>query len=142
MAATSPSSQDRPARVAGAVGGALLLAALGVLLAPGPRRGLATVMALLGLLAGIAIALAGVLPSRRRQRSAMERLNDAAFVVVLALVSLLLAITAPPWTILFPGLVGGLLAGRVLRAPPTPGPDGDAPHDQQTQPPTPPEPEP
>jgi hypothetical protein len=139
MAATSPSSQDRTARVAGAVGGALLLAALGVLLAPGPRRGLATLMALLGLLAGIAVALAGVLPSRRRQRSAMERLNDAAFVVVLSLVSLLLAITAPPWTIVFPGLVGGLLAGRVLRAPP--GQDGEGSPDQRTQPPPPTPPE-
>jgi hypothetical protein len=59
-----------------------------------------------------------VLPTQRRQRSVVERLNDAAFVVVLAVVSLLLGITARPWTTALPGLVGGLLAGRVLRRPP------------------------
>jgi hypothetical protein len=117
------SSQDRPVRVAGALCGALVLAALGVLLASGPRRGLAAVMAALGLLAGVAIAAAGVLPVRRRRRTAVERLNDAAFVVVLALVSLLLGITARPWTAVLPGLVGGLLAGQALRQPPGGGAD-------------------
>jgi len=111
------SSQDRPARVAGALGGALVLAALGVLLTPGSRRGPAAVLAALGLLAGAAIAAAGVLPVRRRRRTPVERLNDAAFVVVLALVSLLLAIVARPWTVALPGLVGGLLAGQTLRRP-------------------------
>jgi MFS family permease len=101
--------------VAGAFGGALVLAALGVLLTPGSRRALAAVMALLGLLAGVAVALAGVLPSRRGRRTVVERLNDAAFAVVLAVVSLLLGITARPWTMAFPGLVGGLLAGGTLR---------------------------
>ncbi len=122
------SSQDRQARVAGAFGGALVLAALGVLLTPGPRRGLGAVMAALGLLVGVAIAVAGLLPARRGRRTPIERLNDAAFVVVLAMVSLLLGITARPWTAAVPGLVGGLLAGRVLRQPPDA--DADEPPDR------------
>jgi membrane associated rhomboid family serine protease len=128
MAASPPSSQDRSARVVGALGGALVLAALGVLLTPGSRRGLAAVMALLGLLAGVAAA--GLLPSRRGQRTPVERLNDGAFVVVLAVVSLLLGITARPWTMALPGLVGGLLAGRVLRR--RPSGDTDEPPDRET----------
>jgi hypothetical protein len=129
MAASSPSSQDRSARVVGALSGALVLAALGVLLTPGSRRGLAAVMALLGLLVGVALAVAGLPPAHRRQRTLVERLNDAAFVVVLAVVSLLLGITARPWTTALPGLVGGLLAGRVLRRP---SEDTDEPPDQET----------
>jgi hypothetical protein len=118
------SSQDRPARVAGAVGGALVLAALGVLLTPGDRRGLGAVMAALGLLAGVAIGISGVLPARRGTRTAIERLNDGAFVVVLSVVSLLLGITARPWTTAIPGLVGGVLAGRVMRPPRAPSGSG------------------
>ncbi len=115
MAASSPRSRDRSARITGALVGALVLAALGVLLTPGSRRGLAAVMALLGLLAGLAAAGAGLLPSVRGRRTLVERLNDGAFVVVLSVVSLLLGVTARPWTMVVPGLVGGLLAGRVLR---------------------------
>ncbi len=111
------SSQDRAGRVAGALGGALVLAGLGVLLTPGARRGLGAAMAALGLLVGVAVAAAGLLPGRRAGRSPIERLNDAAFVVVLSVVSLLLGITARPWTTALPGLAGGLLAGRVLRRP-------------------------
>jgi hypothetical protein len=45
--------------------------------------------------------------------------------VVLSAASLLLAITARPWTAVLPGLVGGALAGRfVKQAPGRPrGPD-------------------
>jgi hypothetical protein len=118
------SSQDRPARVAGAIGGALVLAALGVLLTPGDRRGLGAVMAALGLLAGVVVGWSGVLPARRGTRTAIERLNDGAFVVVLSVVSLLLGITARPWTTAIPGLVGGILAGRVMRPPRTPSGSG------------------
>jgi hypothetical protein len=130
MAASSPSSQDRSVRVMGALLGALVLAALGVLLTPGSRRGLAAVMALLGLLAGLAVAGAGLFPSIRGRRSLVERLNDGAFVVVLSVVSLLLGVTARPWTMAVPGLVGGLLAGRVLR--PRRSGDRDEPPDQGT----------
>jgi hypothetical protein len=35
--------------------------------------------------------------------------------VVLSAASLLLAITARPWTAVLPGLVGGALAGRFVR---------------------------
>ncbi|HZD67824.1 MAG TPA: hypothetical protein VFA45_02570, partial [Actinomycetes bacterium] len=73
------------------------------------------VMAAVGLLVGAAAAVAGLLPTRRVRRTPVERLNDAAFAVVLAVASLLLGITARPWTTALPGLVGGLLAGRVLR---------------------------
>lgn len=138
MAVSTPSSrdgQDRSARVGGALGGALVLAGLAVLLTPGSRRGLGALMVLLGLLAGVAVAVGGLLPivggpRRRPARSAMERLNDAAFVVVLAAVSLLLGITARPWTMVLPGLLGGALAGRVIRR--RPGGKTDAPPDQQT----------
>ncbi len=116
------SSQDRTARVVGALGGALLLAAVGVLLTAGPRRGLAAAMAALGLVAGLAVAYAGLLPFSRRRRSPVEHLNDAAFVVVLSIVSLLLGMAARPWTAALPGLVGGALAGRVLWQGPDAGP--------------------
>jgi hypothetical protein len=129
MAATSP---DRSARVAGALCGAFVLAALGVLLTPGGRRGIAALVAALGLLAGAAIAFAGLLPARRGGRTLVERLNDAAFVVVLSAVSLLLAITARPWTAALPGLVGGLLAGRVMRRPAAG--DADGPPDRGASP--------
>lgn len=110
-------ANDRTARTAGALGGALVLAALGVLLASGSRRGLAVLMAALGLAAGFGLASAGLVPARRRRRSVVERLNDGAFAVVLSAVSLLLGITARPWTAALPGLVGGVLGGLFLRAP-------------------------
>jgi hypothetical protein len=124
-------TNDRTARTAGALVGALLLAALGVLLASGSGVGLAVLMALLGLVAGFAVVGAGLLPARRPRRTPVERLNDAAFAVVLSAASLLLGITARPWTAALPGLVGGVLAGLFLRRAPTrstrdrgPGPGG------------------
>jgi hypothetical protein len=124
-------TNDRTARTAGALVGALLLAALGVLLASGSGLGLAVLMALLGLVAGFAVVGAGLLPARRPRRTPVERLNDAAFAVVLSAASLLLGITARPWTAALPGLVGGVLGGLFLRRAPTrstrdrgPGPGG------------------
>jgi hypothetical protein len=124
-------TNDRTARTAGALVGALLLAALGVLLASGSGLGLAVLMALLGLVAGFAVVGAGLLPARRPRRTPVERLNDGAFAVVLSAASLLLGITARPWTAALPGLVGGVLAGLFLRRAPTrstrdrgPGPGG------------------
>jgi membrane associated rhomboid family serine protease len=114
-------ANDRTARTAGALGGAIVLAALGVLLSSGSQAGLAALGAVVGLVAGLALALAGPLPARPRRHSLVERLNDGAFVVVLSAVSLLLAITARPWTAAIPGLVGGFLAGLYLR----PAPNGD-----------------
>ena len=112
-------TQDRTARTIGALVGALVLAALGVLLTSGSQRGLAALMALVGLAVGLAAGLgaarAGVLGSRNQDRSVIERLNDGAFVVVLGAASLLLAITARPWTVVLPGVVGGALAGRFIR---------------------------
>lgn len=115
-------ANDRTARVAGALGGALVLAALGVVLSSESRPGLAALMAVLGLAAGFAVVSAGLVPARRRRRSVVERLNDSAFAVVLSAVSLLLGITARPWTAVVPGLVGGVLGGLFLR----PAPDGQA----------------
>jgi hypothetical protein len=108
-------TQDRTARTIGALAGALVLAALGALLTSGSHRGLAALMALVGLAAGLGAARAGLLGTQRRQRSVVEQLNDGAFVVVLSAASLLLAITARPWTAVLPGLVGGALAGRFAR---------------------------
>jgi len=115
-------TNDRAARTAGALGGALVLGALGVLLASGSRPGLAVLMALLGLVAGFAVVTAGLLPARRPRRTPIERLNDGAFAVVLSAVSLLLGITARPWTAVLPGLVGGVLGGLFLRRAPEDGP--------------------
>ena len=124
-------TNDRTARTAGALVGALVLGALGVLLASGSRPGLAVLMALLGLVAGFAVVIAGPLPARRPRHTPIERLNDGAFAVVLSAASLLLGITARPWTAALPGLVGGVLAGLFLRRAPTrstrdrgPGPGG------------------
>jgi xanthosine utilization system XapX-like protein len=47
----------------------------------------------------------------------MERLNDAAFLVVIAVVALLAVRLARPWTAALPGLVGGVLIGFALRRP-------------------------
>ena len=115
-------TNDRTARAAGAVSGALVLAALGVLLAAGSHLGLAALMALLGVVAGFALASSGLLPARRPRRTPIERLNDGAFAVVLGAVSLLLGITARPWTAALPGLVGGVLGGMFLRQ----APDGES----------------
>jgi hypothetical protein len=48
----------------------------------------------------------------------MERLNDAAFLVVLGAVALIAVRLARPWTAALPGLLGGVLVGRALRPPP------------------------
>jgi hypothetical protein len=45
----------------------------------------------------------------------MERLNDAAFLVVIAIVALIAVRLARPWTAALPGLVGGALIGLTLR---------------------------
>jgi hypothetical protein len=124
--AMAAGTNDRTARTAGALAGALVLAALGVLLAAGSHLGLAALMALLGLLVGFALASSGLLPARRPRRTPIERLNDGAFAVVIGAASLLLGITARPWTAVLPGLVGGFLGGMFLRQAPDggPGPGG------------------
>jgi hypothetical protein len=108
----------RSGRVAVAVGLALLLAALALLLEPPGRRGAAAVLLAAGLVVGVVAAARLPLPTRRR--TAMERLNDAAFVVVLAGVALIAVRLARPWTAALPGLLGGVLVGRTLRPPPPP----------------------
>jgi len=119
-------TNDRTARTAGALGGAIVLAALGVLLSSESRPGLAALMAVLGLVAGFAVVSAGLVPARPRRRSLVERLNDGAFAVVLSAVSLLLGITARPWTAALPGLVGGILGGLFLWRAPDGGPGPDS----------------
>jgi hypothetical protein len=49
----------------------------------------------------------------------MERLNDAAFLVVVSAVALIVVRLARPWTAALPGLVGGFLIGWSLRPRPT-----------------------
>jgi hypothetical protein len=114
-------TQDRRAgRLAGAVGIALLLAGLTLLLEPAPRRGAAAVLLAVGLAAGVVVARRR--PPSGRARTPMERLNDAAFLVVVAAVALVAVRLARPWTAALPGLVGGTLVGLTLR--PVPGPTG------------------
>jgi hypothetical protein len=118
MVAQAP--DRRSGRVAGAVGLALLLAGLALWREPAGRRGAAAVLLAAGLVVGVVAAARLPLPSRRR--TAMERLNDAAFVVVLAAVTLIAVRLARPWTAALPGLLGGVLVGRTLRPPPPPAP--------------------
>jgi hypothetical protein len=113
MVAQAP--DRRAGRLAGAVGVALLLAGLTLLLEPPSWRGPALALLLVGLAAGVAIALR--LPASGRLRTPMERLNDAAFLVVIAVVALLAVRLARPWTAALPGLVGGVLIGFALRRP-------------------------
>jgi hypothetical protein len=108
-------TQDGTARTVGAIAGAVVLAGLGVLLTSASHRGIAALMAVVGLVAGFAVARAGLLGTQREGRTLVEQLNDGAFVVVLSAASLLLAITARPWTVVLPALVGGALAGRFIR---------------------------
>jgi hypothetical protein len=116
----------RTGRLAGAVGIALLLAGLTLLLEPAPRRAGAAALLAVGLAAGAVVALR--LPPSGRLRTPMERLNDGAFVVVVAAISLVAVRLARPWTAALPGLVGGILIGLTLRprpsplSPPPPGP--------------------
>jgi hypothetical protein len=105
-------------RLAGAAALALLLAGLALLLEPEGRRGAAAALLAVGLAVGVVAAVRVPVPSRRR--TAMERLNDAAFVVVLGAVALIAVRLARPWTAALPGLLGGVLVGRALRPPPPP----------------------
>jgi hypothetical protein len=114
-------TNQRAAQTVGGLGG-VLLAVAGALAAAGSRLPVAALLALLGLAAGYVLVAAGVVPPRRPRHSVVERLNDGAFVVVVVGVSLLLAVTARPWTAVVPGLAGGVLGGLALR----PGPDDRA----------------
>jgi hypothetical protein len=114
----------RPVRLAGAAVAAALLAGLALLLEPPSRRGAAAALLAVGLAAGVLVGLR--LPVQARQRSVMERLNDAAFLVVLAAVALIAVRLARPWTAALPGLLGGVLLGRVLRSQPRGRGDPDA----------------
>jgi hypothetical protein len=123
MVAQAP--DRRTGRLVGAVGIALLLAGLTLLLEPPSWRGPALALLAVGLAAGVAIALR--LPASGRLRTPMERLNDAAFLVVIAAVALIVVRLARPWTAAVPGLVGGALIGLALRPPPDPGRAGPPP---------------
>jgi hypothetical protein len=112
-------------RLAGAAALALLLAGLALLLEPAGRRGAAAALLAAGVAVG-AVAAARI-PVPIRRRTAMERLNDAAFVVVLGAVALIAVRLARPWTAALPGLLGGVLIGRALRPPPPPAPPPAAP---------------
>jgi hypothetical protein len=118
----------RTGRLAGAVGIALLLVGLTLLLEPASRRAAATVLLAAGLAVGVVAALR--LPASARLHTPMERLNDAAFLVVVSAVALIAVRLARPWTAALPGLVGGVLIGLSLRPRPTratPPPDAEAP---------------
>jgi hypothetical protein len=134
MVAQAP--DRRAGRLAGAVGIALLLAGLTLLLEPPSWRGPALALLVVGLAAGVAIALR--LPASGRLRTPMERLNDAAFLVVIAAVALIVVRLARPWTAAVPGLVGGALIGLALRPPPDPGRAGPADPGPAGPPPAPP----
>jgi hypothetical protein len=122
MVAQAP--DQRWGRLLGAAALALLLAGLTLLLEPASRRGPAALLLAVGLAVGMVAALRR--PRTGRRRSPMERLNDAAFLVVLAAVALIAVRLARPWTATLPGLVGGFLVGAALR--PRPGdPDGPGP---------------
>lgn len=120
MVADAP--DRRSGRLVGAVAVALLLAGLTLLLEPASRRAPAALLLVVGLAAGVVAALR--LPASDRRRSAMERLNDGAFLVVVAAVALIAVRLARPWTAAIPGLVGGALIGLVLRPPRPPTPTG------------------
>ena len=118
MVAQAP--DRRTGRLAGAAGVALFLIGLTLLLEPASWRPAAAALLAVGLAVGILAAM------RRRPsgrlRTPMERLNDAAFVFVLAAVSLVAVRLARPWTAALPGLVGGALVGLALRPRAGPGP--------------------
>jgi hypothetical protein len=127
MVAQAP--ERRTGRLAGAAGIALLLVGLTLLLEPASWRAAAAVLLAAGLALGVLVALR--LPASGGQRTVMERLNDAAFLVVGAAVALMAVRLARPWTAALPGLVGGVLVGRTLRPGPgragTPPPGAEAP---------------
>ena len=111
MVAQAP--DRRTGRLAGAAGIALLLAGLTLLLEPASWRPAAAALLAVGLAVGLVAALR--LPPSGRLRTPMERLNDAAFLVVISAVALIAVRLARPWTAALPGLVGGALLGLTLR---------------------------
>lgn len=111
MVAQAP--DGRTGRLAGAAGIALVLVGLTLLLEPASWRPLAAVLLALGLAVGTVVAMRR--PPSGRLRTPMERLNDAAFLVVVAIVALIAVRLARPWTAALPGLVGGALLGLTLR---------------------------
>jgi cobalamin synthase len=111
MVAQAP--DGRTGRLAGAAGIALLLAGLTLLLEPPSWRPVAAALLAAGLAVGVVAAMRR--PSSGRSRTPMERLNDAAFLVVIAAVALIAVRLARPWTAALPGLVGGALLGLTLR---------------------------
>jgi len=113
MVAQAP--DRRTGRLAGAAGVALLLAGLTLLAEPVSWRAPAVALLAAGIVVGALVAMR--LPASGRFRSPMERLNDAAFLVVVAAVALLAVRLARPWTAALPGLVGGVLIGFALRRP-------------------------
>jgi hypothetical protein len=115
MVAEAP--DRRTGRLLGAAGIALLLVGLTLLLEPASRRAAAAVLLAAGLAVGVAVAMR--LPASGRLRTPMERLNDAAFLVVVAAVSLVAVRLARPWTAALPGLVGGVLIGLAQRPRPS-----------------------
>ena len=117
MVAQAP--DRRTGRLAGAAGIALLLAGLTLLLEPASWRPAAAALLAVGLAVGVLAAMR--LRSSGRLRTPMERLNDAAFLVVISAVALIAVRLARPWTAALPGLVGGTLLGLSLR--PRPGPE-------------------
>jgi hypothetical protein len=121
MVAQAP--DRRAGRLAGAAGLAALLVGLALLLEPASWRGAAAALLAAGLAAGVVVALR--LPASGRARSPMERLNDAAFLVVVAAVALIAVRLARPFTAALPGLVGGALIGLALRPRPERRPEPD-----------------
>lgn len=117
MVAQAP--DRRTGRLAGAAGVALLLIGLTLLLEPASWRPAAAALLAVGLAVGVLAAMR--LRSSGRLRTPMERLNDAAFLVVISAVALIAVRLARPWTAALPGLVGGTLLGLSLR--PRPGPE-------------------
>ena len=111
MVAQAP--DGRTGRLAGAAGIALVLVGLTLLLEPASWRPLAAVLLALGLAVGTVVAMRR--PPSGRLRTPMERLNDAAFLVVIAIVALIAVRLARPWTAALPGLVGGAILGLTLR---------------------------
>ena len=103
----------RTGRLAGAAGIALVLVGLTLLLEPASWRPAAAVLLALGLAVGTVVAMRR--PPSGRLRTPMERLNDAAFLVVVAIVALIAVRLARPWTAALPGLVGGALLGLTHR---------------------------
>jgi hypothetical protein len=122
MVAQAP--DGRTGRVAGAAGIALVLVGLTLLLEPASWRPAAAVLLAVGLAVGVVVAMRR--PPSGRLRTPMERLNDGAFLVVIAIVALIAVRLARPWTAALPGLVGGALLGLTLRPThsPAPGPAG------------------